>query len=93
MLELGLGLVARVGNPLRYELYKALNEATSNQLRVLGYLITFIGDLTQRDLLNFLRFVTGSSVILDKRISVTFYSLSGLAHDPLAIHANCPSRI
>ena len=86
-----------------YELYKALNatpgsvismiadpvEATSNQLRVLGYLKTFIGNLTQRDLRNFLRFVTGSSVILDKRISVTFNSLSGLARRPISHTCSC----
>ena len=86
-----------------YELYKALNatpgsvismivdpvEATTNQLRVLGYLKTFIGNLTQRDLRNFLRFVTGSSVILDKKISISFNSLCGLARRPISHTCGC----
>ena len=66
-----------------YELYKSLNatpgsvitmiaksdEMTSSQSRVVGYLRTFIGKLKHRDLRNFLRFVTGSSVMIDKKIN------------------------
>ena len=65
-----------------YELYKALNatpgsvismikesnEMSSSQSRVLGYQKTFIGNLNHQDLRNFLCFVTGSSVMIDKKI-------------------------
>ena len=54
---------------------KESKEMTSSQARVLGYLRTFIGNLNHQDLRNFLRFVTGSSVVIDKKISVTFNSL------------------
>ena len=65
-----------------YELYKALNatpesiinvltvpdDIDSNQSRVISYLKTFSGNLTHQDLRNFLRFITGSSVMIDKKI-------------------------
>ena len=86
-----------------YQLYKAMNatpasvltmisepvETTSNQARVLGYLKTFIGNLNNEDLRNFLRFTTGSSVVLNKKISVTFNSLSGIARRPISHTCNC----
>ena len=86
-----------------YELYKALNatpgavihmieepvETSSNQSRVLGYLKMFISNLNHQDLRNFLRFVTGSSVIIDKKISVTFNNLSGLARRPISHTCSC----
>ena len=56
---------------------------------MLGYLRTFIGNLNHQDLRNFLRFVTGSSVVIDKKISVTLYSLSGLARRPISYTCNC----
>ena len=67
---------------------KESKEMTSGQARVLGYLRTFIGNLNHQDLRNFLRFVTGSSVI-DKKISVTFNSLSGLARRPISHTCSC----
>lgn len=51
----------------------------SAQARVFGFLTTFIGDMKQQELSSFLRFVTGSSVLIAKEITVTFNSLSGLA--------------
>lgn len=86
-----------------HDLYKALNathgsvismikessQMTSSQSRVLGYLKTFIGNLNHQDLRNFLRFVTGSSVFIDKKISVTFNSLSGLARRPISHTCSC----
>ena len=68
---------------------KESNEMTSSQARVLGYLKTFIGNLNHQDLRNFLRFVTGSSVVIDKNISVTFNSLSGLAQRPISHTCSC----
>ena len=56
---------------------------------MLGYLRTFIGNLNHQDLRNFLRFVTGSSVVIDKKISVTLYSLSGLARRPISYTFCC----
>ena len=56
---------------------------------MLGYLRTFIGNLNHQDLHNFLRFVTGSSVDIDKKISVTLYSLSGLARRPISYTCSC----
>ena len=68
---------------------KESKEMTSSQARVLGYLRTFIGNLNHQDLRNFLRFVTGSSVVIDKKISVTFNSLSGLARRPISHTCSC----
>ncbi len=53
-----------------------LNSAHS---RVFGYLIRFIGDMKQEELRHFLRFVTGSSVLIDNAITVTFNNLHGFA--------------
>ena len=68
---------------------KESKEMTSSQARVLGYLRTFIGNLNHQDLRNFLRFVTGSSVVIDKKVSVTFNSLSGLARRPISHTCSC----
>ena len=86
-----------------YGLYKALNitpesvinsltisdELNANQSRVFSYLKTFIGNLADRDLTNFARFVTGSSVMLDKTISVSFNSTVGLARRPISHTCSC----
>ena len=86
-----------------YELYKALNatpesiinvltvpdDIDSNQSRMISYLKTFIGNLTHQDLRNFLRFITGSSVMIDKKISITFNQLSGLSRRPITHTCNC----
>ena len=68
---------------------KESKEMTSSQARVLGYLRTFIGNLNHQFLHNFLRFVTNSSVVIDKKISVTFNSLSGLAQRPISHTCSC----
>ena len=47
--------------------------------RVYGYLIQFIGSLKPDDLQCFLRFVTGSSVMLSEDITVIFNAASGLS--------------
>lgn len=64
------------------------DDTDANHARVLGYLKTFIGNLEQTDLRNFLRFVTGSSVKIGKEITVTFNKLSGLARRPVSHTCN-----
>ena len=68
---------------------KESNEMTSSQAKVLGYLRTFIGNLNHQDLCNFLRFVTGSSVVIDKKITVTFNRVFGLARRPISHTCSC----
>lgn len=52
--------------------------------RVFGYLKTLIGNMGSDDLHNFLRFTTGSSVCIAKKITINFSSLTGLAKRPFA---------
>ena len=47
--------------------------------RVYGYLINFVGSLKPEDLQGFLRFVTGSSVMLPNDITVGFNAATGLS--------------
>lgn len=54
------------------------------QLRVMGYLQQFVGNMKNDEVRQFLRFTTGSSVLVVNRISVTFNNLSGLARQPIA---------
>ena len=60
------------------------NELDMNQARVFEYLKQLIGNMGGDSLRRFLRFTTGSSVLFNNRISVTFNSLSGLARRPIA---------
>ena len=62
---------------------------TSNQSRIYGYLIQMIGSMMQDDLRTLLRFITGSSVCLSKKISISFNSLSGFARRPIAHTCDC----
>ena len=54
------------------------------QARVFDYLKQFIGNMRSEELRRFLRFTTGTSVLLSNVITVTFNSLSGLARRPIA---------
>ena len=54
------------------------------QERVYGYLRQFIGNMKADEVRNFLRFVTGSSVLSYKSVTVVFNNLSGLARRPIA---------
>ena len=47
--------------------------------RVYSYLINFVGSLKSEDLQGFLRFVTGSSVMLPNDITVIFNAATGLS--------------
>lgn len=86
-----------------FQLYKALNatpdtvlrliqeadDMNSAQSRVFSYLTTFISNSKQDVLRLFLRFVTGSSVLMDKGIKVTFNQLTGLARRPISHTCEC----
>ena len=86
-----------------FDLYKALNATPSSVLRlvqepfdmnsaeerVFGYLLSFIGGMKQNELRLFLRFVTGSSVVIAKAIKVSFNNLSGLARRPTSHTCDC----
>ena len=50
--------------------------------RVHGYLMTMIGNMRRNDLVNFVRFVTGSSVCIARKIDVIFNSSFGFSRRP-----------
>ena len=86
-----------------YDLYRALNvtpesflsalktsdDIDANQTRVFSYLKTFIGNITSQDLRNLLRFITGSSVMMNKEISISFNSIDGFARRPISHTCSC----
>ena len=90
-----------------HDLYKALcitpkaiidslqssDDLNANQMRIFSYLKTFIGNLTEQDLMNFSKFVTGSSVMLDKKMTITFNNLSGLARRPISHTCGCTLQL
>ena len=61
----------------------------AGEQRVFTYLTEMIGSMRQHELSSFLHFVSGSSVCLEKKISVTFNNLSGLGHRPIAHTCVC----
>ena len=81
-----------------YDLYKALSATPSrvisnieepvtmnpNEERVYGYLLQAIGNMRAEELRCFLRFTTGSSVMMESKIKVLFNNLDGLARRPIA---------
>lgn len=84
-----------------YSLYKALGANSEKVLRliedamnsaderILSYLITFISNSKEDVLRLFLRFVTGSSVVLGESIQVSFNSTDGLARAPTTKTCSC----
>ena len=52
--------------------------------RVFGYLQQYVGNMKHDEAQRFLRFVTGSSVCLPTKITVTFNGLTGAARRPMA---------
>ena len=62
-----------------------------SQSRIFGYLTQFIGNMKVDKVKRFLRFVTGSSALVVKEISVGFNTLSGLNRRPIA--HTCASSI
>ena len=85
-----------------YSLYKSLDatparvmemiaepeEMNSAQERVFGYLIQFVGSLKRDDLRLFLRYVTGSSVVIAEQICVVFNATSVLSRLPVGHTCN-----
>ena len=81
-----------------FTVYKSLNATSSSVLplvtepmgmiaaetRVFNYLLTFISNMKDDELRLFLRFVTGSSVLISDEIKICFNGLSGFARRPLA---------
>ena len=86
-----------------FSLYQALNATpkavleminepeclSSAESRVYNYLRNFIGNMRQAELHRFLRFVTGSSVVIADHIDVTFNNLNGLARRPISHTCDC----
>ncbi len=60
-----------------------------NEERVLGYLTQYIGSMSQDKVRRFLRFTTGSSVCMTKKITVVFNRLSGFARRPISHTCSC----
>ena len=60
-----------------------------NQEQVFGYLQQYIGNMKLDEVRLFLRFTTGSSVCMSKRIEVRFNNLSGLARRPISHTCSC----
>ena len=56
----------------------------SAEERVLGYFLQFIGNLNPDELRLLLRFITGSSLVLDEKIDVAFNDTSGASRFPFA---------
>ena len=81
-----------------FKLYKCISVSTTRVFGLLQeplldspgkdevwvYLHQFIGNMTNDELLTFLRFVTGSFVISVSSITVSFNHLDNLAHRPIA---------
>ena len=57
--------------------------------RVFGYLTQYIGHMKVGEVQKFLRFCTGSSVCIVKRILITFNSSMGLSRCPIAHTCSC----
>jgi hypothetical protein len=60
-----------------------------NEERVLGYLTQYIGTMSQDKVRRFLRYTTGSSVCMTKKMLVVFNNLSGFARRPISHTCSC----
>ena len=90
-----------------FTLYKALNATTASVLtmlkepeymnvaqeRLFSYLTTYIGNMKSDELRLFLRFVTGSSVVVAQHISIFFNLLSGVARRPISHTCDCSLQL
>lgn len=86
-----------------FDLYKALNATTTTVLkliaeppemnpaedRIYSYLLTFVGNMKNNELRLFIRFVTGSSVVVAQKINISFNNLSGFARRPICHTCDC----
>ena len=64
-------------------------DSNSNQARIFNYLLQYIGNMRNDEVRQFLRFTTGSSVLLAERISVIFNAQSGLFRHPIGRTCAC----
>lgn len=76
--------VSRVFNVLEFPLFQ--NPAEE---RVCNYLQEMVGNMNQAQLQKFLRFATGSSVLVVKMITIQFNGLSGFGRRPIAHTCDC----
>lgn len=65
------------------EMFDEAEGSDLDQERVLTYLRQYIGSMSNEDLSTFLRFVTGSSVCMPKKIQVLFNTITGIARRPI----------
>lgn len=86
-----------------FSIYKALNASTSSVLklikeptilnsaeqRIYSYLTTYVGNMKCNELRNFLRFVTGSSVMVAQPINISFNCISGFVRRPISHACDC----
>ncbi len=61
-----------------------IGSSNPSEERVGDYLTTMLGNMPVESLRLFLRFVTGASVLITSKITVTFNNLSGLGRRPIA---------
>lgn len=87
--ELGIDGISRLYSELTVSAEKILKiiecEAENpGEERIYGYLTTMIGNLNISDVRNFLRFATGSSVCIAKKIKICFNDSAGFGRHPFA---------
>ena len=64
-------------------------DISPSQHRVYNYLVQYVGTMKCEEVQRFVRFVTGSSVFIDKPIYIEFNGLSGVARRPIAHTCDC----
>lgn len=64
-------------------------EENSSQARVFTYLQQYIGNMKNEEVRRFLRYTTGSSVLIGEHIIVSFNTLTGAARRPIAHTCGC----
>ena len=64
-------------------------QENSSQAQVFEYLQQFIANMRMDEIRRFLRFTTGSSVLIAEKIAVTFNALSEISHRPIAHTCSC----
>lgn len=65
-------------------LLRSQKKSPQSKLKFSGYLLTTIGNMEKDELNYFLHFVTGSSVLVTKQISISFNNLSGLSRGSIS---------
>lgn len=82
--------VAQTVSPVRVlSMIEEPSCSTPNEERVMTYLRRFVGSMSQDELHAFIRFVTGASMCMVKKITVTFNSTDGFARRPTSHCCDC----